>query len=108
MFPDNHDPLVAKHYQGKSMRAERVSYDDVLSRYSDPWLPAWFSRLEDNAPAASAFGYTGIYDDDDLDRDPVGGIWFLTIRPAVCVPNAPLGTLRLSGSLDGDLTASID
>lgn len=85
-----------------------MTMDELVESYRNPWAPAFFSRLEDAIPAVSPDQFNGIYaDDDEAEGDhEVGGIWTMSVR-ADQMWTQCLGRIRLSGSVEGDLTISI-
>ena len=63
----------------------------------NPWESAWWSPLEDSRPATSQM-WTRV-------NEKVGE-WLLSVR-AACTTTHAMGVMKLTGSTNGDLTASI-
>jgi hypothetical protein len=106
---EGRDPLIHKAYGEKSLVADKISADDHVASYVNPWEPEYFSRLEDATPASSPMDFDGIFADNDdavLDAEPIAGIWSLCVR-ADQLWNKRLGTLKITGDPDGDLCLSI-
>ena len=91
------DPLAPRRIGVSALEAPDRCVADYLRFGINPWESAWWSPLEDSRPATSQLR-TRV-------TEKVGE-WLLSVR-AACTTTHAMGVMKLTGSINGDLTASI-
>lgn len=103
---EGRDPLIERVFGQKSLVSEKLAIDDLIAGYTGPWEPEFYSRLEDAAVAVGAMGFYSLYGDDDSEAEAQGGVWTLVVR-ADRLWTKRLGTLKITGDPDGDISLAI-
>jgi hypothetical protein len=91
------DPLAPKRIGVSMLETPDRCVANYLRFGINPWESAWWSQLEDSRPATSQM-WTGVTEK--------AGEWILSVR-AACINTHAMGVMRLTGSINGELTASI-
>jgi hypothetical protein len=110
---DGRDVLVKKHFGQRSLKSDKLAIDDHVASYGDDaWTPTIYSPLEDQRVAGGPSRveiqpHATLLENDEAEPSGWSTVdWELAVR-AASAPTHYLGMIRVSGSIDDELTIAI-